>query len=492
MRTSFDPDSSQWPEVWRAAYRLLEQSEVGSLLRAWVSPLELEALEKRSERTFVRFLAPNPFHAVWIKDHFEEKMRRALEQVTGGPCDLDIVARAERKPDEEEPGFALREPEHPSEHRSVTSGADRKNTNKRVLKVGIGRSDVNPSETLRARSQKARIDESFVFPTFIVGASNQYSHASAVAVAEKPGHAFNPLFIYSYPGLGKTHLLHAIGNHVLAHHPHLRVLYLSAEMFLNELIESMQHHQMTRFREKYRNAFDMLLIDDIQFIAGKKSTEEEFFHTFNALYSLKKQIVVTSDRPPKEIEKLEERIRTRFEQGLVVDIQPPEIETRIAILKAKAEHDDIYLDDSIANLLAVHVKNNVRELEGVLTKLKARASLTGAEISLEMAQNELRDHGADAAAEITPESIQDIVSKHFGIRVSDLKSSSRLKNFALPRQVAMYLVRKYLRLGFKDIGELYFGGRDHTTVMHACEKIETAFDADPKVREMVENIQNQL
>jgi chromosomal replication initiator protein len=260
---------------------------------------------------------------------------------------------------------------------------------------------------------------------------------------------------------------------------------------VNELIELIRKNAMTQFRNKYRESFDILLIDDIQFIAGKEKTEEEFFHTFNAFHSSRRQIVVTSDRPPKEIEGLEERVRTRFEWGLVVDIQPPEIETRIAILKAKAERDDIYLPDEVATFIATHVKSNVRELEGLLIRLQAQASLSGAEISLEMAKQELKASLPEEGSLITVETIQNVVARHFQIRVQDLKSTARTKTVALPRQIAMFLVRKYTGLGLKDIGQ-FFGGKDHSTILHACNKIETGSELDPEIRTAVENIQNLL
>jgi chromosomal replication initiator protein len=334
-------------------------------------------------------------------------------------------------------------------------------------------------------------DHRYTFESFVVGASNQFAHASAVAVADQPARQYNPLFLYSPPGLGKTHLLHAIGNRLIAHNPQARVAYLSAEKFVNELIDSLQHRRMPQFRAKYRDSYDMILIDDIQFIAKKSTSEEEFFHTFNALHSSKRQIIVTSDRPPKEIEGLEERVRTRFEWGLIADISPPEIETRIAILKAKAERDDIYLPDDVATFLATHIKSNVRELEGVLIRLQAQASLTGAEISLEMAKHEMRNAIPTEGSNYTIESIQNAVAKHYRLRVQDLKAPTRARSVALPRQIAMYLILKYTGVGFKEIGQ-YFGGKDHTTILHACSKIEAGMDGDPRIREAVEAIQNLL
>jgi chromosomal replication initiator protein len=335
------------------------------------------------------------------------------------------------------------------------------------------------------------LEPRYTFENFVVGASNQFAHASAVAVAEHPAKQYNPLFLYSPPGLGKTHLLHAIGNHMLANKPGSRLAYLSAERFVNELIESLQHRRMPQFRTKYRDSYDMILIDDIQFIAGKNTSEEEFFHTFNALHSSKRQIVVTSDRPPKEIQGLEERIRTRFEWGLIADITPPEIETRIAILKTKAERDDIYLTDEVATFLATYIKSNVRELEGVLIRLAAQAALTGAEISLEMAKTELKTSIPEEGSMLTIEAIQGAVAKHFRLKVQDLKSTTRARTVALPRQIAMYLIRKYTGVGFKEIGHC-FGGKDHTTILHACSKIEKGLEDDSGIRDSVEAIQNLL
>ena len=348
-----------------------------------------------------------------------------------------------------------------------------------------------PQAPVSVGPRELSLDPRYTFESFVVGASNQFAHASAVAVADRPGRQYNPLFLYSPPGLGKTHLLHAIGNHFLSNNPNGRVMYCSAERFVNELVESVQRGKMPQFRARYRDSFDLLLIDDIQFIAKKTASEEEFFHTFNALHSSKRQIVVTSDRPPKEIDGLEERVRTRFEWGLIADICPPEIETRIAILKAKAERDDIYLPDDVATFLASYIKTNVRELEGVLIRLQAQASLTGAEISLEMAKMELKMAIPEEGSHFTIESIQNAVAKHFHIKLQDLKGTSRARPVALPRQIAMFLVRKYTGLGYKEIG-LYFGGKDHSTVMHGCKKIEEEFETDSAVHEAVESIQNLL
>lgn len=474
MRTSLEIDPSHWPEIWQAAYRLLEQSVVSNQLRAWIQPLELTHTEKTDSGLRIHFKAPNDFSAQWVRDHYRKVMDSAFSQVTGSPCEV-VFSVSEQA----QAAAAAFEP--PTEERPAPSEQAPAPTHGVVLNAG----------TRSSSSQDTVLDGRYHFENFVVGASNQFAHASAVAVAEQPGRQYNPLFIYSPPGLGKTHLLHAIGNHVLAKSPHARVAYLSAERFVNELIESLQHNRMSQFRLKYRDSYDVILIDDIQFIAGKVKTEEEFFHTFNALHSSKRQIVVTSDRPPKEIEGLEERVRTRFEWGLVADIQPPEIETRIAILKTKAERDDIYLPDDVATFLASYIKTNVRELEGVLIRLQAQASLTGSEISLEMAKMELKNTIPEEGSHFTIEAIQSAVAKHYHLKIQDFRSSSRTRAVALPRQIAMYLIRKYTGLGFKEIGH-YFGGKDHTTILHACNKIEKGMETDVGIRDSVESIQNLL
>ena len=484
MRTSFDIDSSKWPEFWQAAVRLLEQSVVSSQLQVWVHPMKVVSFEKAGERFRVVFAAANDFSVGWVRDHYLGEIRSALEQVMGSPCEVILTVSDDADsvpPPYEPPVEAPRAPvQLPSPHGSVAHANHGGGPGSGVVLTTGFRAPFEPA-----------LDNRYFFESFIVGASNQFAHASAVAVAEQPARQYNPLFLYSHPGLGKTHLLHAIGNHVLAKNPSARVAYLSAERFVNELIDSLQHNRMPQFRAKYRDSYDLLLIDDIQFIAGKQKTEEEFFHTFNALHSSKRQIVVTSDRPPKEIQGLEERVRTRFEWGLVADISPPEIETRIAILKAKAERDDIYLPDDVATFLSTYIKTNVCELEGVLIRLQAQASLTGAEISLEMAKHELKNTVPDEGSSYTIEAIQSAVAKHFHLKIPDFKSTTRARVVALPRQIAMYLIRKYTGLGFKEIGH-YFGGKDHTTILHACNKIEKNLETDPAIRESVEAIQNQL
>lgn len=468
----------QTSEIWQAATRILETTLTDSQFKPWIAPLCMREVSKSGSTYHFNVGAPRDFTADWVRKHFKEQIESALSQVTGAQCQIDFTV--------------------------IPAGSDQNaypsNFEETHVKELLA-SDVRPASAhlsvvggvsgQRVAGLESRLDSRQTFESFVVGASNQFTHASAVAVAEQPGTLYNPLFIYSPPGLGKTHLLHAIGNHVLQRNPNARIVYLSAEQFVNELIESLQRKQMIEFRRKYRDSFDLILIDDIQFIAGKSSSEEEFFHTFNALHTSRRQIVMTSDRAPKEIDGLEDRIRSRFEWGLVADIKVPEIETRIAILKNKAERDDVYLPDDVALFLASCVKSNVRELEGLLVKLKAHASLSGAEISLEMAKQELKALLPEEGAQFSLESIQTAVARHFEIKISDLKSQSRQRKFAFPRQIAMYLIRKYTGMGYKDIGH-YFGGKDHTTVMHAVTKIEEGLENDDKVRDLVEAVQNRL
>jgi len=480
---------NQWPEMWQAAYRILEQSVVPQQLLTWIQPLELVNAQDAEGKLQVRIAAANDFSAQWVRDHHIKDIQNAFAQVCGKTCEI-VVTTKDSSGDLMSAPYEIASSRLSNGNNSV---ADHHNVSAASAFVEpLLHSNAGVVLHAGARApQDFRFDSRYTFDNFVVGASNQFAHASAVAVAEQPARQYNPLFLYSPPGLGKTHLLNAIANHLINGNPQARVAYLSAEKFVNELIDSLQHRRMPEFRKKYRDTFDMILIDDIQFIATKKTSEEEFFHTFNALHSSKRQIVVASDRHPKEIEGLEERIRTRFEWGLIADITPPEIETRIAILKAKAERDDIYLPDDVATFLASYIKSNVRELEGVLIRLQAHASLTGAEISLEMAKHELRASIPEEGSHFTTEAIQNSVAKHFHIKVQDLKNTSRARSVSLPRQIAMFLIRKYTGMGFKEIGSC-FGGKDHTTVMHACTKIEGNIETDREIRDAVEAIQNGL
>lgn len=314
------------------------------------------------------------------------------------------------------------------------------------------------------------LDPKYTFDSFVIGSSNRFAHAAAMAVSDSPAKAYNPLFIYGGTGLGKTHIMHAIGDRVLQKNPKTKVLYISSEDFTNQMISAIQNRTMTKFRDKYRSV-DILLIDDVHFIAGKDSTQEEFFHTFNTLYDAHKQIVVTSDRPPKEINKLEERLVSRFLYGLVTDVQPPDFETRIAILKRKSEIASLSLPEDFFYFLAEKIKTNIRELEGALIRVVAYSKLIGRDVSVDLAKEVLKDMIIEGQRKITIDLIQKVVSEYFDIKLADMRSKKRSQAIAYPRQIAMYLTRQLTDYSLPEIGD-QFGGRDHTTVIHACNKVE--------------------
>ncbi len=330
----------------------------------------------------------------------------------------------------------------------------------------------------------------YTFENFVVGASNQFAHAACAAVANRPADHYNPLFIYGGVGLGKTHLVNAVGHRLIERNPGQKVVYTTFESFMNQLIGSLRRDRMNEFKSRFRS-IDVLILDDIQFIAGKERTQEEFFHTFNSLYENHKQIILTSDRFPKEIPNLEDRLRNRFEWGLTADIQPPDIETRIAILCKKAEEEEIDLPQEVANFLATNIWSNVRELEGSLTRLGAFASLTKVEITIDLAQEVLRHTLKDNEKQVTVRNIQKAICDHFDVKISDLKSKRRTKNLALARQMAMYLCRKFTSTSFPAIGA-EFGGRDHSTVIHASKTIEQKTVTDPYVKATVDRLVRQL
>lgn len=330
----------------------------------------------------------------------------------------------------------------------------------------------------------------YTFSNFVVGNSNQFCHAAASRVAEQPGKSYNPLFIYSGVGLGKTHLLHAIGNMVLAHDPSKKVLYMSSEAFTNELIQSLKNAKMDEFKRKFRSV-DVLLIDDIQFIAGKERTQEEFFHTFNTLYNLKHQIVITSDKIPSAIVGIEERLQTRFSWGLTADIQAPDYETRVAILRRKASIEAFNLPEDVANLLAEKITSNVRELEGALTRLHAVSTLQNTVVDVALTSSALRDILQPRTISVSIEDIKHAVSAHYSLRVSDMSSKRRTRNLSLPRHIAMYLCRKHTTASYPEIG-YQFGGRDHSSVIHAAHVVSSKLSIDPSMREAVEEIERKL
>ena len=348
--------------------------------------------------------------------------------------------------------------------------------------------------TMRESSENSNLNPNYTFDTFIVGSNNRFAHSASLAVAESPGEVYNPLFIYGGAGLGKTHLMHAIAHFIQTEHPELKVLYVTSETFTNELIESIRNGNnsaITKFRDTYRN-IDVLLIDDIQFLAGKDGTQEEFFHTFNELHIAKKQIIISSDRPPKEMETLEERIRSRFEWGLQADIGSPDYETRMAILHKKVEMDGFKIKDEILHYIAVNIKSNIRELEGALNKLIAYSNLEGKPITMEIAVKELQNIiSPDKPLEITPQLIVEVVSEHFNITVDQIMSKNRSSDIAKPRQIAMYLCKQMTSQPLDSIGQL-LGGRDHSTIIHGVKKITSEYETDDVLRNTIDTIKKKI
>jgi chromosomal replication initiator protein len=414
-----------------------------AVLDSWLRPCRLVAVEG----DHLRIGAPNRFSRDWLAQHHLDALQTAAQECVGGHPRVSIVVDDSPAP---EPA---------------------------VSATPAGGPGPSRSEGLNPR---------YTFDNFVVGSSNQFAGAACQAVAELPSRAYNPLFIYGGVGLGKTHLLHAVGHQVLRLFPGTSVVYLSSERFTNELINAIRYDRTAEFRARYRN-MDLLLIDDIQFISGKERTQEEFFHTFNDLYESRKQIIVSSDCSPKDIPEIEERLRSRFEWGLIADIQPPDFETRVAILKKKAAVERVRLTDDVAYLIAGRIKSNIRELEGSLTRMIAFCALTGREMSVELAQEVLADLWGEEERIITIEQVQRKVSDYFGVKISDLKAKNRTKAVAFPRQVAMYLARHLTHASLAEIGRA-FGGKDHTTVLHAVDKIQALTQEDPKLRKTIEGL----
>ena len=424
--------------LWSRMLIALATKVPPAALDSWLRPCRLTAIEG----DHIKIAAPNTYTRDWLHQHHTESLQAAAREVLGGNprVSLDIDREAPSRtpePNETEPPVAA------------------------------------PGLSVR-----------YTFDSFVVGNSNQFAHAACQAVAELPSRAYNPLFIYGGVGLGKTHLLHAVGHQIARLYPHLRLLYLSSERFTNDLINAIRYDRTAEFRAKYRT-IDLLLIDDIQFISGKERTQEEFFHTFNDLYEARKQIVLSSDAAPKEIPDLEERLRSRFEWGLIADIQPPDFETRVAILKKKAEIERVPLPDDVAYLIAGRIKSNIREIEGSLTRMIAFCSLSGRNMSVELAQEVLADLWGEEERIITMEHIQRKVADFFGIKLSDMRAKNRTKSVAFPRQIAMYLSRQLTHASLSDIGRA-FGGKDHTTVIHAVSKLQLLIQEDPKLKQTID------
>ncbi len=436
-----DPQSAAPGQVWHEALTRIESQLSKPSFEAFLKAMRPLTLEGD---VFV-FSVPSVFAKEWLEGRYRGLIAETLREVLTRGVDVRFVV-ADGEP---APAAATRDRGAPRDAPGARGPAH----------------------------EAAGLTGRYTFDTFIVGSGNRFAHAAAHAVAESPGRAYNPLFIYGGVGLGKTHLLHAIGHHVLTRKQLARVTYVSSERFTNELINAIRDDKMVEFRNKYRNV-DVLLIDDIQFLAGKERTQEEFFHTFNTLYESSRQLIISSDKPPREIPTLEDRLRSRFEWGLIADIQPPDYETRIAILRKKAEMDAIALPDEVAQYIAQRISSNIRELEGALSRLRAHAEMTRSPISVELTVEVLKELLPQARIRpVTIAAIQRAVAEFFGIRVDEMKAKRRTKGVAFPRQVAMYLARELTDASLPRIGE-EFGGRDHTTVMHACERVKGALAQD--------------
>jgi len=446
-------------KIWGSAQQVLRSMLNPELYNLWFAPVRAVTLEN----DVVTLEVPNDFCEVWLKDNYLGLLRDAMVQATGAPMQIKFVAlqQSSQAPAPANPDPATRV-------RSETPLVDRNGQVREAV--------FNPKNT---------------FDTFVVGNNNIMAHGAAIAVAQSPGKAYNPLFLYGGVGLGKTHLLHAIGQHVCAHKKSARVAYVSCEKFTNEFIDGIQSGTLTRFRKKYRQT-DVLLIDDIQFLAGKERIQEEFFHTFNALHEAHKQMVLTCDRPAGEIQGLEDRLITRFEWGMVSDMQPPDVETRTAILRKKQEAMGVKLPDDVLDFLANRIRTNIRRLEGALTRVAAYSSLTGKKLNVEAVEGLLHEvlH-EEGRLTISIDVIQKRVAEHFDIRLADMTSRRRPENIAFPRQIAMYLARHMTESSLNTIGEA-FGGRDHGTVLHACRLVKDRMEVDTNVRKVVGHLEKTL
>ena len=443
--------------VWSVAQQKLRTMLNPDIYNLWFAPIQPVSMEGDS----ICLQVANDFCEVWLKDNYLGLIQDVLMQASGGPLQITFQVGGKASPDGNLPL------EFPNNGSLPTQG-DRPPANRENI-----------------------FNQNNTFDTFVVGSNNNFAHAAALAVAQSPGRSYNPLFLYGGVGLGKTHLLHAIGQYVLAHKKGARVSYLSSEKFTNEYIDGIQNNQLVRFRKKYRQT-EVLLIDDIQFLAGKERIQEEFFHTFNALHEAHRQIVLTCDRPASEIQNLEQRLVSRFEWGLVTDLQQPDIETRVAILRKKEKSMGMKLPDEIVDFLANRIRSNIRRLEGALIRVASYGSLTGNELTTEKVEALLHDvlH-EEGRFSVNIEVIQKKVAEHFDIRIADMTSKRRPENIAFPRQVAMFLSRQLTDSSLNTIGEA-FGGRDHGTVLHACRLVRDRMEVDTTVRQAVIYLEKNL
>ena len=444
--------------VWDKATKIIQEKVSKQNFDTWIKPIKIVAMEDKC----VQLSVPNKFFKDWLMDNYLSMIKNTLHSVVGISVDIDFMLSKEKEKKQE---AAVLPFEQSQNNNGSTSAVRNKNI--------------------------SYLNSNYTFDRFVIGPSNQFAHAASIAVAKQPAKNYNPLFIYGGSGLGKTHLLNAIGLMTNASHPDLNVMYVSAEAFMNEMINSIRYDRMPKFREKYRN-IGCLLIDDIQFLAGKDRTQEEFFHTFNTLHDSGKQIVVTSDKFPKDIPNLEGRLRSRFEWGLIADIQPPEIETKIAIIEKKMQESKIELTPVVAHYIASNVESNVRELEGFLIRIAAYSSLTNREINLDLVKevlNKLVKH--NNKEEVSVEEIIKVVASRMNVKIADVKAHNKNKNLVLARQISMYLARKLTNLSYPDIGQK-IGGRDHSTVIYANNKITNTITSDVNFKKMVQEIEDSV
>lgn len=439
-------------DLWNAVLENIQDKVSKPSFDTWLKSTKAIALNRNT----LTISVPSQFAKEWLENQYTELISEVIEEITG--------SQLETKFDVPEPNEELDDPS--------------------LMKSPKQQTD-------KSKDTKSMLNDKYTFDTFVIGAGNRFAHAASLAVAEAPAKAYNPLFIYGGVGLGKTHLMHAIGHYVQEHDPDAKVVYITSEKFTNEFINSIMDNESSRFRNKYRSV-DVLLIDDIQFIAGKESTQEEFFHTFNTLHEENKQIIISSDRPPKEIPTLEDRLRSRFEWGLITDITPPDLETRIAILNKKAKAEGLDIPNEVMLYIANQIDTNIRELEGALIRVVAYSSLVNQDIDAALAADALKDIiPSNKPKIITVENIQEEVAKKYNIRMEDFAAKKRTKSIAFPRQIAMYLSREMTDLSLPKIGE-EFGGRDHTTVIHAHDKISKLLEEDEELNQNVEELKENI
>ncbi len=454
-------------EIWDNALAGIRARVTVENFNTYFRPLRLVVIAGDA----VELEVDDEFFRDWVREHYQALLDEAVTEAAGRAMHVDVRVSDRRKA-------------------NALATIDVEADPEPAADVPIDDAAV-PAASETRDFAAFPLNPAYSFDTFVVGPANEMAHAAALAVAQDPARTFNPLFVYGGTGLGKTHLLHAIARSLRATHPELRIAYVSAEEFTNQVIKNIQRQSMDAFRERYRTRCDVLLMDDVHVLAGKERTQEEFFYTFNALHNAQKQIVLTSDKTPQEIPQLEERLRSRFQWGLITDIKAPQFETRVAILQSKAERDDIELPDAVAFYLAKLVRANVRELEGALIRLSAYAGFRGRALTVEFAQEALRDLVENRARALSIDSILKLVAEHFDVKVSDLRGARRHRAISQPRSVAMYLCRKHTQSSYPAIGK-GFGGKDHSTVISACRKVKGALETDHTLRTEIEAIERKL